>query len=77
MMNLVADTRPQLHLKAMSEPRRKKRKLDYRETIGSRIVTKYRKEMSKLTREQRRAHFKRAMVRIYGGQPKEAPVAGH
>lgn len=47
------------------------------ETEGSRIAATVRKEASKLTAEQRRELFRRAMVRIYGGQPKGTTVAGH
>ncbi len=55
-----------------------KRKATYpNETEGSRIAAAVRKEASKLTAEQRRELFKRAMVKIYGGQPKGATVAGH
>ena len=55
-----------------------KRKLAYpEETEGSRIAAVARKGASKLTTEQRRNLFKRAMVRIYGGQSKGATVAGH
>jgi len=56
----------------------KRKKLDYPlETEGSRIAARLRKQASKLTEEQRREFFRRAMVRIYGGQPKTATVAGH
>jgi hypothetical protein len=62
----------------MKQPARKRKKLDYPdETEGSRIAAKARKMASKLTPEERREHFRRAMVRIYGGQPKAATVAGH
>ena len=55
-----------------------KKKLDYPDqTNGSRIVASVRREASRLTAEQRRDLFKRAMVRIYGGQPKETTGAGH
>jgi hypothetical protein len=55
-----------------------KKKLAYPdETEGSRIASEVRKQASKLTAEQRRELFKRAMVRIYGGQPKGSTVAGH
>ena len=55
-----------------------KKKLDYpAETEGSRIAARVRREASRLTSEQRRELFKRAMVRVYGGQPKEATGAGH
>ncbi len=55
-----------------------KKKLDYPdETEGSRIAARVRRDASRLTSEQRRELFKRAMVRVYGGQPKEATGAGH
>jgi hypothetical protein len=55
-----------------------KRKIAYPdETKGSRIAAAVRKEASKLTAEQRRELFKRAMVMIYGGQPKGTTIAGH
>jgi hypothetical protein len=62
----------------MKRPVRKRRKLDYPdETEGSRIAAKARKMASKLTPEQRRAHFNAAMVMIYGGpDAKETPLAG-
>jgi hypothetical protein len=56
----------------------KRKKLDYpEETEGSRVAAQVRKQASKLTAEQRREFFRRAMVRIYGGQPKAPTVAGH
>jgi hypothetical protein len=63
----------------MRQPASKvKRKRAYpEETEGSRVAAAVRKGASKLTAEQRRALFKRAMVRIYGGQPKATTVAGH
>jgi hypothetical protein len=63
----------------MRQPANKaRRKLVYPdETEGSRIAAAVRKEASKLSTEQRRELFKRAMIRIYGGQPKGTTVAGH
>jgi len=62
----------------MKPAARKQKKLDYPdETEGSRIAAKTRKLASKLTPEQRREFIRRAMVRIYGGQPKEAALPGH
>jgi hypothetical protein len=62
----------------MRQPASKKKKLDYpEETEGSRLAAKARKMASKLTQEQRRELFRRAMVRIYGGQPKETTLTGH
>ena len=57
---------------------RKKKPLDYpEETNGTRWAAEARKQTSKMTREQRAELFRRGMVRIYGGQPKEATGAGH
>ncbi len=57
---------------------RNRKKFDYpEETPGSRIAAEARKQASKLTAEQRRALSRRAMIRIYGGEPKEETVAGH
>src|SRR5438477_6004659 len=51
---------------------RNRKKVDYPdETSGSRIAAEVRKQSSKLTAEQRRALARRAMIRIYGGEPKE------
>lgn len=62
----------------MQKPDTKQKKLDYPdETDGSRIAAEVRPAASKLTSEQRRELFKRGMVRIYGGRPKETTVAGH
>jgi hypothetical protein len=47
------------------------KRLDYpQETPGSRLAAKARKLASKLTPEQRRAHFNEAMTMIYGGAKK-------
>lgn len=55
-----------------------KKKLDYPdETNGNRVAATVRREASRLTADQRRDLFKRAMVRIYGGQPKETIGVGH
>lgn len=62
---------------AMRDSRTKRKKLDYpEETEGSRIAAQLRKEASKLTAEQQRELFRRAMVRIYGGEPKATTVVG-
>ena len=62
----------------MPLPTTKRKKLDYPdETNGSRVAAEVRPVASKLTSEQRRELFKRGMVRIYGGQPKETTGAGH
>ena len=61
----------------MPQPTRRKKKLDYPdETNGTRWAAEARKLASKLTPEQRAEHFRRAMVKIYGGQPKEATGTG-
>ena len=61
----------------MKQPVRKRKQLDYPdETEGSRLAAKARKLASKLTPEQRRAHFNAAMVLIYGGDDaKEAALS--
>ena len=47
------------------------------ETEGTRLAAKARKMASKLTAEERRAHFNAAMVMIYGGaKAKEGTVTG-
>jgi hypothetical protein len=44
------------------------KKVDYpQEIVGSRLAAKARKQASKLTPEQRRAHFSKGMAMIYGG----------
>lgn len=62
----------------MQPPKTKRNQFDYPdETKGSQIAAAVRKEANRLTTEQRRDLFQRAMVRIYGGQPKETTGAGH
>ncbi len=60
----------------MKQPQRAaQKKLDYPDTTaGSRLAAKARKLASKLTPEQRREHFNKAMAMIYGGA-KEATLA--
>jgi len=60
----------------MRQPQRTApKKLDYpEETPGSRLAAKARKLANKLTTEQRREHFNKAMTMIYGGA-KEATLA--
>ena len=62
----------------MRKPARKgkSKKLHYPdETEGTRLAAKARKMASKLTAEERRAHFNAAMVMIYGGaNAKEATL---
>jgi hypothetical protein len=56
---------------------KKPKKLDYpNETNGTRWAAEARKLSNKLTPEQEAEHFRRAMVKIYGGQPKENTGAG-
>lgn len=48
----------------------RKKKLDYpEETKGSRLAAEIRRRANKLTPEQRRGHFEKAMAMIYGGDP--------
>lgn len=57
---------------------RKRRKLDYPEvTNGTRWTAEARRLASKLTPEEEAEHFARAMVKIYGGKPKEIAGTGH
>jgi hypothetical protein len=61
----------------MRQPATKRKKLDYPvETNGTRWAAEARKMASKLTSEQEAEHFRRAMVKVYGGQPKETTGAG-
>jgi len=56
----------------MQQKANKRKKPDYpEETEGSRLAANVRKMASKLTLEQEAQHFRRAMVKIHGGQPKE------
>ncbi|MGA2177213.1 MAG: hypothetical protein ABSH38_19740 [Verrucomicrobiota bacterium] len=55
----------------------KRKRLDYPdETNGSRWAAKARKMASKMTTAERAEHFRQAMVKIYGGQPKKTVGAG-
>ena len=59
----------------MKQTRRKRKRLDYpEETNGTRWAAEARRLASKLTPEQEAEHFRRAMVKVYGGQLKK--VAG-
>jgi len=61
----------------MRKPIRKPKKLDYPdETNGTRWAAEARKMANDLTPEQEAEHFRRAMVKIYGGRPKEITRAG-
>ena len=42
-----------------------------------RAAERGRQMANKLTEEEAEEHFRRAMLRIYGGQPKEATLTGH
>lgn len=62
----------------MKQPARKRKKLDYPEvTNGTRWAAEARKLASKLTPEEEAEHFRRAMAKVYGSQPKEITGAGH
>jgi hypothetical protein len=65
--------KPQIDAVMKQPQRAAPKKLDYPETTaGSRLASKARKLASKLTAEQRREHFNRAMAMIYGGAKEEA-----
>ncbi len=62
----------------MKPSARKRKKLEYPdETNGTRWAADARRLASKLTPEQEAEHFRRAMVKVYGSQPKEITGAGH
>ena len=55
---------------------RKRKKILYPdETNGTRWAAEARRLTSKMTPAERAEHFRQAMVKIYGGQPKEATGA--
>lgn len=61
----------------MKRPPLKRKKLDYPNvTNGTRWAAEARRLASKLTPEEETEHFAQAMVKIYGGQPKEKTGAG-
>ena len=61
----------------MRQPASKRKKLDYPDvTNGTRWAAEARRLASKMTAAQRAEHFRQAMVKIYGGQPKETTGAG-
>ncbi len=61
----------------MKRPVRKRKKLDYpEETNGTRWAAEARRLTSKMTPAERAEHFRQAMVKIYGSQPKETTGAG-
>jgi hypothetical protein len=62
----------------VKRPVRKRKKLDDPEvTNGTRWAAEARKLASKLTPEEEAEHFRRAMAKVYGSQPKEITGAGH
>lgn len=62
----------------MKRTAHKRKKLDYPDvTNGTRWAAEARRLASKLTPEEEAEHFARAMVKIYGGKPKEIAGAGH
>ena len=61
----------------MRQTASKRKKLDYPDvTNGTRWAAEARRLASKMTAAQRAEHFRQAMVKIYGGQPKETTGAG-
>ncbi|MBI2928718.1 MAG: hypothetical protein HYY24_23900 [Verrucomicrobia bacterium] len=61
----------------MAQPKRRKKKLDYPdETNGTRWAAEARKLASKMTSAEHAEHLRQAIVKIYGGQPKQAVGAG-
>jgi hypothetical protein len=61
----------------MKQPARKRKKLDYPDkTNGTRWAAEARRIASKMTPAERAEHFRQAMVKIYGGQPKETTGTG-
>jgi hypothetical protein len=62
---------------AMRQPATKRKKLDYPdETNGTRWAAQARKMAGKLSAEEEAEYFRKAMVKVYGGRPKEATGAG-
>jgi len=61
----------------MKPPVRKRKKPEYPEkTNGTRWAAEARRLTSRMTPEERAEHFRQAMVKIYGGQPKETTGTG-
>jgi hypothetical protein len=61
----------------MRRPTTKRKKLDYPvETNGTRWAAQARKMTSNFSAEEEAEYLRRAMVRVYGGRPKEATGAG-
>lgn len=61
----------------MKRPAPKRKKLDYPvETNGTRWAGEARRLASKTSPSERAEHFRQAMVKIYGGQPKETTGTG-
>ncbi len=62
----------------MKQSARQRKKLDYPDvTNGTRWAAEAGKLASQLTSEEETEHFRRAMVKVYGSQPKEITGAGH
>lgn len=62
----------------MKQSASKRKKLDYPVvTNGTRWAAEARQLASKMTASERAEHFRQAMVKIYGGQPKETTGTGH
>ena len=56
----------------------KRKKLDYPdETNGTRWAAEARRLASKMSPAERAEHFRQAMLKIYGRQPKETTGSGH
>lgn len=61
----------------MTQTSRKRKKLEYPdETNGTRWAAEARRIASKMTAAERAQHFQQAMVKVYGGLPKETTGAG-
>ena len=61
----------------MKRTAHKRKELDYPDvTNGTRWAAEARRLASKMTPSERAEHFRQAMVKIYGGQPKETTGAG-
>jgi len=61
----------------MKRPAIKRKKSDYpQETNGTRWAGEARRLTSKMTPTERAEHFRQAMVKIYGGRPKETTGSG-
>ena len=62
----------------MKTPGRKAKRTEYPdETKGSRSAAQARRLASKMTPEERADHFRKAMLKVYGGKPEETTGARH